>query len=78
MLAQELRSRQQHEPRTAAPGLVALAAVAAALGTAGLCLLGFRFDVPLAWWVVLLVFVGLFALYVAGPAVARSLRRSAE
>ena len=79
-LAQELLGRRWERTSAAAPGLVLFSLIPAALGAAGIdLLLRHQLHVAPAWWVVVLLFAGLFVLVVAGPAVARSVRvRAAE
>jgi protein-S-isoprenylcysteine O-methyltransferase Ste14 len=79
-LAQEVRGRRWQRTSAGAPGLVAFSVLTAALGAAGIVLLLlFKVLVSPPWWVVVLVFAGLVALFVAGPTVARSVRaRSAK
>jgi hypothetical protein len=74
-LSQELRNRQETRTRTAASGLVVFSVVIAAFGALGIyLLLRYELHVSPAPWVVVLVFVGLLILDVAGPAVARTVR----
>jgi hypothetical protein len=79
-LAQELRGRPWKPTSAAAPGLVVFSVLPAALGAAGIyLLLRYQLHVSPAWWVSVLLFAGLFVLFVAGPTVARSVRaHSAE
>jgi hypothetical protein len=74
-LALESSSRQWRRTTAVPPGLVVFSVGPAALGTAGsYLLLRYQVHVSPAWWVVVLVFAGLFVLQVAGPTVARSVR----
>ena len=74
-LAQELRGRRWQRTSVAAPGLVVFSVLPAVLGAAGIyLLLRYQLHVSPAWWVAVLVFAGLVALFVAGPTMARSVR----
>ena len=74
-LAVEAGSRQWQRTTVMSAGLLVFSVGTAALGTAGIyLLLRYQLHVSPAWWVVVLVFAGLFLLQVAGPTVARSVR----
>lgn len=74
-LAQEVRAVQREEAPGGAPKALLLSVLAAGLGAWSVYLtLRATLGVTMPWWVVLLVFAALLALYAAGPSLGRRAR----